>query len=110
MSKSQLDPYIINIIDEVAKKLDLTLEEVKEIAVNAKARGKNPYAVLLGKLGGSKGGKKRAENLTGEQKREIAWMGGMTAKQNRGTIRKEDAETLKQLKKKYEKKDEHLKK
>jgi len=29
---------------------------------------KNPHAVALGKMGGSKGGKKRAANLTPEQR------------------------------------------
>ncbi len=33
---------------------------------------KNPHAVALGKLGGSKGGKKRAANLTSQQRVEIA--------------------------------------
>ena len=33
---------------------------------------KNPNAVALGKLGGSKGGKIRAARLTAEQRREIA--------------------------------------
>lgn len=33
---------------------------------------KNPAAVALGKLGGSKGGKKRAANLSAERRREIA--------------------------------------
>jgi hypothetical protein len=33
---------------------------------------KNPNAVALGKLGGSKGGKIRAAKLTPEQRREIA--------------------------------------
>jgi hypothetical protein len=33
---------------------------------------KNPAAVALGKLGGSKGGKARAASLTPEQRREIA--------------------------------------
>ena len=34
--------------------------------------GKNPHAVALGKLGGSKGGKARAANLTPERRKEIA--------------------------------------
>ena len=34
--------------------------------------GKNPNAVALGRLGGQKGGKARAEKLTPEQRREIA--------------------------------------
>lgn len=33
---------------------------------------KNPAAVALGKLGGLKGGKARAEKLTPEQRKEIA--------------------------------------
>jgi hypothetical protein len=36
------------------------------------ARRKNPAAVALGKLGGSKGGKARAARLTPEQRRRIA--------------------------------------
>ncbi len=34
--------------------------------------GKNPAAVALGRLGGQKGGKARAEKLTPERRREIA--------------------------------------
>lgn len=34
--------------------------------------GKNPAAVALGKLGGSKGGKARAANLTKKQRSEAA--------------------------------------
>jgi len=33
---------------------------------------KNPAAVALGRLGGKKGGKARAEKLTPEQRKEIA--------------------------------------
>jgi hypothetical protein len=36
------------------------------------SKKKNPNAVALGKLGGSKGGKIRAQRLTAEQRREIA--------------------------------------
>lgn len=35
-------------------------------------REKNPHAVALGRLGGLKGGKARAEKLTEEQRKEIA--------------------------------------
>jgi hypothetical protein len=35
-------------------------------------RKKNPHAVALGKLGGSKGGKIRAAKLTSEQRSKIA--------------------------------------
>jgi len=34
--------------------------------------GKNPAAVLLGRLGGKKGGKARAEKLSAEQRKAIA--------------------------------------
>jgi hypothetical protein len=34
--------------------------------------GKNPNAVALGRLGGLKGGKARAEKLTPDQRKEIA--------------------------------------
>jgi hypothetical protein len=36
------------------------------------ARKKNPHAVALGKMGGSKGGKSRAAKLTPERRSEIA--------------------------------------
>jgi hypothetical protein len=46
------------------------------LASNAKspASEKNPAAVALGRLGGKKGGKARAEKLTPEQRSEIARM------------------------------------
>ena len=34
--------------------------------------GKNPHAVALGRLGGQKGGKARAEKLPAKRRREIA--------------------------------------
>lgn len=37
-----------------------------------KEAGKNPAAVALGKLGGAKGGKMRAANLTAARRRQIA--------------------------------------
>jgi hypothetical protein len=35
-------------------------------------KGKNPAAVALGKLGGAKGGRARADKLTAEQRTDIA--------------------------------------
>jgi hypothetical protein len=35
-------------------------------------RGKNPAAVILGRLGGLKGGKSRAEKLSPKKRKEIA--------------------------------------
>lgn len=43
-----------------------------EAADNNPDAGKNPHAMALGKLGGKKGGKARAEKLTAEQRSEIA--------------------------------------
>lgn len=42
------------------------------IAFPTPVRAKNPAAVALGKLGGSKGGRKRAENLSPERRKSIA--------------------------------------
>jgi hypothetical protein len=44
---------------------------VVEEAIGA-SLSKNPAAVALGRLGGLKGGKKRAERLSPERKRQIA--------------------------------------
>jgi hypothetical protein len=38
----------------------------------AVSEGKNPAAVALGRLGGLKGGKARAESLTAKKRKEIA--------------------------------------
>ena len=44
------------------------LDEIITISEN----GKNPYAVMLGRMGGAKGGKARAEKLSPERRKEIA--------------------------------------
>ncbi|MGD0351916.1 MAG: hypothetical protein ABSB38_00205 [Dehalococcoidia bacterium] len=44
----------------------------------APPKEKNPNAVALGRLGGLKGGKARAEKLTPEQRTEIAKMAAST--------------------------------
>jgi hypothetical protein len=49
---------------------------------------KNPMAVALGKLGGSKGGTARAKNLTSEEKIAIARLGGLK-RQAMARLRKE---------------------
>ncbi len=49
--------------------VDIATGEVKE---NDPNYGKNPAAVALGKLGGLKGGKARAEKLSPERRKEIA--------------------------------------
>jgi hypothetical protein len=52
------------VVQEATKEAQPELEE--------KIDGKNPHAVALGRLGGKKGGKARAERLTPEQRKEIA--------------------------------------
>ena len=49
---------------------EIVKEATKEQEIDL--QGKNPNAVALGKLGGLKGGKARAEKLTPEQRSEIA--------------------------------------
>ncbi len=48
---------------------EATMENLLDKAVE---NGKNPAAVLLGRLGGLKGGKARAAKLSVEQRKEIA--------------------------------------
>ena len=50
----------------------ITGEATGELLQKAVADGKNPAAVLLGRLGGLKGGKARAAKLSAEQRKEIA--------------------------------------
>ena len=50
---------------------DATSDETKEERV-LNENGKNPHAVALGRLGGKKGGKARAEKLSPERRSEIA--------------------------------------
>ena len=61
--KKDINQLAKSIVDEV------TLEGIQEKAI---AEGKNPAAVILGRLGGLKGGKARATKLTAEQRRSIA--------------------------------------
>ena len=49
----------------------------KVVTFPTAAKVKNPAAVALGKLGGSKGGKARAERLTPEERTAIARQGGL---------------------------------
>jgi len=64
-SKSRLD------LNMLAKSIvnDATTEKLLDKAVED---GKNPAAVLLGRLGGLKGGKARAVKLSAEKRTEIA--------------------------------------
>lgn len=58
-------------INLIAKSIvDDTASE--ELLSKAAKEGKNPAAVLLGRLGGLKGGKARAASLSAEQRKDIA--------------------------------------
>ena len=59
-------------INQLAKSItDLATDE-NPTADNSVDSTKNPHAVALGRLGGQKGGKARAEKLTKEERSEIA--------------------------------------
>jgi hypothetical protein len=61
---------------------------IAEEATGTQIRPKNPAAVALGRLGGLKGGKARAEKLSAERKREIARKAALTRwakRPNKGT-------------------------
>lgn len=51
---------------------EATGQEVKEEPTPIPAKEKNPAAVALGRLGGLKGGKARAEKLSAKKRKEIA--------------------------------------
>ncbi len=60
---SDLNQIAKSIVDEAT---------MKELQAKAIAEGKNPAAVILGRLGGLKGGKARATKLSAEQRSKIA--------------------------------------
>jgi len=67
-SKKNKKPTDIN---KLAKSIveEATIEELLQKAVED---GKNPAAVMLGRLGGLKGGKARSKKLSPEQRSQIA--------------------------------------
>jgi hypothetical protein len=74
MDKRKRSPKDVN---EIAASVLKTITEQPET-------GKNPAAVALGRLGGLKGGKARAESLTAKKRKEIAQKAAKTrwAKKN----------------------------
>ena len=55
-----------------ARKMEVTQEQQNVIRFQPSEKPKNPAAVALGKLGGSKGGKARAARLSPEERTAIA--------------------------------------
>ena len=64
-SKSRLD------VNQLAKSI-IDSGATEEMIEKAAQEGKNPAAVLLGHLGGLKGGKARANKLSSKQRSQIA--------------------------------------
>ena len=71
---SDMNQLAKSIVDEV------TADELQAKAI---AEGKNPAAVILGRLGGLKRGKARATKLTAEQRSEIARKAATTRWKNK---------------------------
>jgi hypothetical protein len=70
MNKKSKRPRDTN---KLAKKIvDIATGEDSDEEPEEKSSGKNPNAVALGKLGGSKGGKARAKKLSAARRKEIA--------------------------------------
>lgn len=59
-----------SIIDELT--IDIDENDREQPARETPPTEKNPAAVALGRLGGLKGGKARAENLSAKKRKEIA--------------------------------------
>lgn len=60
-------------LNQLAKSIvDQATDEEAKKQEQAEQPEKNPAAVALGRLGGKKGGKARAEKLTPEERKEIA--------------------------------------
>lgn len=66
-SSKQMPPSDVN--QAAARVVALLTEDGTELPV---AEGKNPAAVAMGRLGGQRGGRSRAERLTPERRSEIA--------------------------------------
>jgi hypothetical protein len=56
----------------IMKKLKLAKPVIKIVRDETEAPQKNPAAVALGRLGGLKGGRARAEKLSADERKEIA--------------------------------------
>jgi len=59
-------------LNRLAKSIVEQATTDEQLQAKAIEDGKNPAAVSLGRLGGLKGGKARAEKLSPEQRKEIA--------------------------------------
>jgi hypothetical protein len=69
MGKRKKRPSDINVI---ASQIAAEATQEPQDSLQALAKEKNPAAVALGRLGGLKGGKARAEKLSAKKRKEIA--------------------------------------
>lgn len=69
-SKGKARPKRPTDINQLAASVVRAATEGEDLA--DEFEGKNPAAVMLGRLGGKKGGRARADKLTAEQRSEIA--------------------------------------
>jgi len=67
--KNDLNTLAKSIVDQT---IEENQEEIADIISEAQAEGKNPAAVMLGRMGGLKGGKARAAKLSAKKRSEIA--------------------------------------
>ena len=74
-SKSDPSLFAKNVLDHIIEKYDPGAVEsgvVMDSAFDESKPAKNPAAVALGKLGGSKGGRARAASLSPTKRKQIA--------------------------------------
>ncbi|MFY9610658.1 MAG: hypothetical protein WAU45_18860 [Blastocatellia bacterium] len=72
-SKSDPSLFAKNVLDHIISKYDPEAVESVFVADSASEKpAKNPAAVALGKLGGSKGGRARAASLSPRKRKQIA--------------------------------------
>jgi hypothetical protein len=74
-SKSDPSLFAKNVLDHIIAKYDPEAAEsvmVSDSGFDSSKPAKNPAAVALGKLGGSKGGHARAANLSPRRRKQIA--------------------------------------
>ena len=71
-SSKDLNQNAFDIVRQSTGQADIAAEATNESAPAKALTEKNPAAVALGRLGGLKGGKARADSLTAKRRKEIA--------------------------------------
>ena len=71
-SSSDLNQNAFRVVQQSTENADIAAEATQESTPAKALTEKNPAAVALGRLGGLKGGKARAESLSKKRRGEIA--------------------------------------